>query len=128
MTWEGLNRRQFPRANFPCLIKIVHADRMDEAILTHTENISTGGAAVIIKKSLELFMTVKVEIDLMDGGELVMCGAKVVWTVRRKALEAHKPSFYDIGLEFLDLKDEFRARVARTVEHLVRFGHQTPMR
>ncbi len=128
MTWEGLNRRQFPRANFPCLIKIVHEGREDEAILTHTENISTGGAAVIIKKSLELFMSVKVEIDLMDGGELITCGAKVVWTVRRKALEALKPSFYDIGLEFLDLREESRSRVAHTVEHLVRFGRQTPMR
>ena len=127
MTWEGLNRRQFPRANFPCLIKIVHEGQGDEALLTHTENISTGGSSVIIKKSLELFMAVKVEVDLMDGGDIITSSAKVVWAVRRKAIEEQKPSFYDIGLEFLDLSEAARQRVARTVEHLVRFGRQTPL-
>ncbi|MEI8012837.1 MAG: PilZ domain-containing protein [Candidatus Omnitrophota bacterium] len=128
MTWEGLNRRQFPRANFPCLIKILREGQGDEAILTHTENISTGGSSVIIKKSLDLFLQVKVEVDLMDGGDLITTDAKVVWVVRRKAVEAQKPSFYDVGLEFLNLGEAARARVARTVEHLVRFGRQTPMR
>lgn len=125
MAWEGLNRRKFPRANFPCLIKILQEGKVQESILTHTENISVGGAAVIIKKNMDLFAPVLLEIDLMDGGELISCRAKAVWVVRRKALEAHKPSFYDTGLEFVDIKEEHRSRVDMAVEHLVRHGRES---
>ncbi len=128
MSWEGLNRRKFPRANFPCLIKIIHSGQSDETILSHTENISTGGACVIIRKSLEMFAPVKLEIDLMDGAELIACQAKVVWSVRRKATEANKPSFYDTGFEFVDISQDNRTRVAAAVEHLVRFGRATAYR
>jgi c-di-GMP-binding flagellar brake protein YcgR len=128
MTWEGMNRRKFPRANFPCLIKILDDKKAGEVILTHTENISVGGAGAIIKRSISLFEEVGLEIDLMDGGDLVVCKAKVVWSVRRKALEEHKPFYYDLGFEFLDIKDEPRGRIGRAVEHLVRFGRGTPIK
>ena len=125
MSWEGLNRRKFPRANFPCMIKVSSEGHEAEVFLTHTENISVGGACVIIKRSLDLFSPVFVEIDLMDGGESISCHAKVVWAVRRKAIEDHKPSFYDIGVEFLDLTTAYRMRIADTVEHLVQSGRGT---
>ncbi len=127
MTWEGLNRRKFPRVNFPCLIKLVRDGNPEEVILTHTENISIGGACVILKKNTELFSFVNVDIDLIDGGDIISCRAKVVWSVRRKAIEQLKPSCYDLGLEFIDIKDEERARVAQAVEHLVRSGRETRM-
>ena len=125
MTWEGLNRRKFPRANFPCLIKVLREGDPLEVILTHTENISLGGACVILKKAVDLFSFVNIELDLMDGGEIVACRAKVVWSVRRKAIESHKPSCYDLGLEFVDITEENRSRVGQTVEHLVRSGRET---
>jgi len=125
MTWEGLNRRKFPRATFPCLIKIIRPDHADEVILTHTENLSLGGTCVIIKKSCDLFTQVRVEVDLMDGGEPIRCRGKVVWSVRRKAVEENKPSFYDIGLEFLEVQPEDSARLRSVIEHLVRSGHET---
>ncbi|MBF0331927.1 MAG: PilZ domain-containing protein [Candidatus Omnitrophica bacterium] len=125
MAWEGLNRRKFPRVNFPCLIKIITEGKVEGSLLTHTENISIGGAAVIIKKSMELFAQVLIEIDLMDGSDPVSCYAKVVWVVRRKAIEAEKPSFYDIGFEFIDIREEQRNRVAIAVEHLVQHGRET---
>ena len=128
MSWEGLNRRKFPRAKFPCLIKIIDQGKLEEAVLTHTENISIGGVCVILRKAMPLFMEAGVEIDLMDGAEVIACRAKVVWAVRRKAIEEFKPSFYDVGFEFLDIKDELRARVGRAVEHLVRFGREAAYR
>jgi c-di-GMP-binding flagellar brake protein YcgR len=125
MAWEGLNRRQFPRANFPCLIKIFREGHADETILTHTENISIGGACVIMKNSIELFTPAAVEIDIMDGSETIACRARVVWAVRRKAIEERRPSCYDVGFEFLDIKEQDRSRVGQAVAHLVRFGHET---
>ena len=125
MAWEGLNRRKFPRANVPCLVKILHPGEADEAILTHTENVSLGGICVIIKRSCDLFTQVTVEIDLMDAGEPILSRAKVVWSVRRKAIEENKPSFYDLGLEFLDIRPQDSARLEKVIEHLVRSGHET---
>jgi c-di-GMP-binding flagellar brake protein YcgR len=125
MTWEGLNRRKFPRANFPCLIKVLHEGDPQDTLLTHTENISVGGACVILKKSVDLFSPVDIEFDLMDGGDIIACRGKVVWSVRRKAIESEKPSWYDLGLEFMDITPESRARVGQAVEHLVRGRRET---
>lgn len=119
MGWEGLNRRSFPRAKFPCLLKVIQRNGQ-ETILTHTENISSGGVCVIIKKHLEMFETVEMELDLMDGGEVFSCKSRVVWTVRRKATESVKPSQNDIGFEFLDIREQDRKRVERLVDHLVK--------
>ena len=47
MGWEGLNRRKFPRVMFPCLVKISRQGEPPEMILTHTENVSSGGVCVI---------------------------------------------------------------------------------
>jgi len=104
---------------FPCLIKIGRKGEAPEALLTHTENISVGGAGVIVKRHLEIFMPVSVDIDLLDGDDVVTCNGRVVWTVRRKATEEQKPSFYDTGVEFTDLKDLDRARLETMIARLV---------
>jgi hypothetical protein len=120
MAWEGLNRRKFPRVKFPCLVKIVHLGMAPEAILTHTENVSGGGLCVVIKKSLELFSEAGIEIDLMDGEDVILCKGRTVWAIRRKATEAVKPSFYDTGFEILDITEKDRKRIERVVEHFVK--------
>jgi c-di-GMP-binding flagellar brake protein YcgR len=128
MAWEGLNRRKFPRAKFPCLVKILKEGRAEESILTHTENISIGGVCVIIKRQLEIFSPLKVEIDLIDGDSVISCRGKAVWVVRRKALEDVKPLFYDTGIEFVDLSDADRVRIQKTVDFLVKNGHEAAYR
>ena len=67
MSWNGFNRRQFPRILYPCLVKIIGlGDTQQESILTHTENIGVGGICVIIKKEIPLFHPVHVEIDFLE--------------------------------------------------------------
>ena len=118
--WEGLNRRRFPRVVFPCLIKITRQNEPMETLLTHTENVSTGGVCVIVRKHLDIFMPVVIELDLLDSDDTIVCNGKVVWTVRRKAAEEFKPSFYDTGIEFRELDGVIRARLERMIEHLVK--------
>jgi c-di-GMP-binding flagellar brake protein YcgR len=120
MAWEGMNRRKFPRVKFPCLVKIVHQDKPAEAILTHTENVSGGGICVVIKKSLELFSPVTIEIDLMDSEDVITCKGRTIWIIRRKATESVKPSYYDTGFEFVDIREEDRKRIDLTVEHFLK--------
>ena len=122
MSWDGLNRRKFPRVIYPCLIKVTHAEAKEDLILTHTENIGVGGACVIIKKEVKLFTPVDIEIDLLDVDEHLRCRAKVVWSVRRKAVDPIKPLFYDIGVEFMGLGDQDQKRLQDTVARLVKGG------
>ena len=117
--WDGLNRRKFPRVNYPCLIIIRHPHSEPEVILTHTENIGVGGVCVIVKKNFQLFSPVELEIDLMDTGNHLKCQGKVVWVIRRKLTETTKPLFYDLGIEFSGMPEAEHKRLGEIVHRLV---------
>lgn len=121
MSWEGMNRRKFPRANYPCLL-IVRKNHSDspEAMLTHTENIGVGGVCVILKKDLRLFTPIELELDLLDTQKHIKCEGRVVWVVKRRDDLAAKPSFYDTGIEFVNLSQEDEKRIEAIVQRLIR--------
>lgn len=127
--WDGLNRRKFPRVNYPCLVVIRNDSEDDnDVILTHTENVGIGGICVILKKDVKLFSFVDLELDLLDLGEHIKCKGKVVWNVQRKGDEKTKPLFYDIGIEFESLSEEERQRMEAVVQRLVKNNQETPYR
>lgn len=123
--WDGINRRKFPRANYPCLL-IVRKDHSStpEAMLTHTDNIGVGGVCIILKKDLRMFTPVELELDLLDTQKHIKCSGKIVWVVKRRDDEATKPSFYDTGIEFTDLNKEDEKRIEAIVQRLMRLESQ----
>lgn len=120
MTWNGMNRRKFPRANYPCLLIVRKDHSSPDAILTHTENISIGGVCVILKKDLKMFTPLELELDLLDTQRHIKCDGKIVWVVRRVDTEEIKPSFYDTGIEFINLSKEDEKRVEAIVQRLAK--------
>ncbi len=116
--WEGLNRRKFPRANFPCLVVIRKGADDRDVILTHTENIGIGGVGVILKKEIKMFHTVDLELDLLDMGGYIRCKGKVVWSVQRKDGKKKKPLFYDIGIEYENLQEKDLKRLEEIIKNL----------
>jgi len=118
--WEGLNRRKFPRVNFPCLVIVRPDETHEDVILTHTENIGKGGICATIKKSVKISTPVRLELDLIDGHDHVKCEGKVVWVVRRKATDPKKPQFYDIGVEFVGIPLHHQKRIEETVNRLAK--------
>jgi len=126
--WDGLNRRKFPRVNFPCLVILKNMQNEAEALLTHTENIGIGGICVILKRQVKIFTPVEVELDLLDANNHIKCSGKIVWCVRRKSDEGKKPLFYDVGIEFADLKQDDHSRVEITVSNLEKKGLRTAYR
>lgn len=122
--WDGLNRRKFPRVNYPCLIILRHNHAGPEAMLTHTENLGIGGVCVILKKSIKLFTMVELELDLLDTGTHIKCEGKVVWSVQRKNPEEAKPSFYDTGVEFTNITIKDQQRVEEVVSRLTKLGQE----
>jgi len=118
--WEGLNRRQFPRINFPCLVVLNQSGSDNkETILCHTENVGSGGICIILKQPVKIFSEIALELDLQDMKEHIKCRGKVVWNVRRKSHEANKPLYYDLGVEFIDLTAEHQARLKDVIARLV---------
>lgn len=120
MSWQGMDRRKFPRVIYPCLVKIVDQDY--GPILTHTENIGMGGLCVTLKNEIKLFTPVDMEVDLLDLNEHIKPKGKVVWKVRRKAVEEIKPMFYDIGIEFMDMSKQDHDRLEKTLQILIAKG------
>lgn len=118
--WDGLNRRKFPRVNYPCLVVVRKDKDTSEVILTHTENIGIGGVCFTLKQNIKLFERVDLEIDLLDLGEHIRCKGKVVWNVQRKSNEKKKPLFYDTGIEFDDISVREQERLKEIVERLAK--------
>jgi len=127
-SWDGMNRRKFPRVYYPCLIVLRNAENEQESILTHTENIGVGGISAIIKKNLKMFSAVDLELDVLDLGGHIKCAGRVVWSIRRKEDDSKKPMFYDLGVEFVDLSDHDRARIEEIVKRIAKQGGLVPVK
>ena len=118
--WEGLNRRQFPRVNFPCLVVLNQAGSdHKETMLCHTENLGMGGICIILKQPVKIFSEVELELDLQDLKEHIKCRGKIVWNVQRKSNEANKPLYFDLGIEFIDLNPDYQNRIKAAIAKLV---------
>lgn len=121
VAWDGLNRRRFPRVKYPCLVVLRNETGSGGGvILTHTENVGVGGVCVILKQNIKMFSEVSVELDLLDLGDHIKAKAKVVWNVQRKNDEEHKPSFYDVGLEFIDLSNKDKSRLENIIQRIIK--------
>jgi hypothetical protein len=115
MAWEGVNRRGFPRVNYPCVVKIRRKGSA-EAFHTKTENIGCGGVCVILPKNIGLFSPAEMEVDLENGQGRIVCDGTVVWVVRRSEINKDSPNFFDTGIEFVNLKEEDSARIDKIVK------------
>lgn len=115
--WNGINRRKFPRAIYPCVITVKRKDSPD-ILSTHTENIGIGGICVLLPKDLGIFSPVEVQLDLLDGTPIVECDGTVVWIVSSKKEDKNHPSF-DTGIEFTNLKRKDESKIASIVEKVL---------
>ena len=125
MSWEGMDRRKFPRVMYPCMLKVISCDGNQEVLLAHTENIGLGGLCVTLKNEIKLFTPVDMEIDLLDMDEHIKAKGKVVWNVRRKSIEKIKPLFHDTGIEFTEMHKRDKDCLRKTLQLLIDKG--TPL-
>jgi hypothetical protein len=112
MIWQGIDKRRFPRAEYPCKVIVLRSD-LRETFSTHTENIGTGGICVILGKELPRFCPVEVLLYLKDKGGPVECNGRVVWMVQ-------EGGSFDVGIEFIDIKETDRLRIGKVVQECLR--------
>ncbi len=86
---------------------------------TFTENIGGGGICVVLDKELDLFGTARLKLYLMENEPPISCNGTIVWVVKRRI--GSKPTVHenDIGIEFVDMKDEDMERIRELVEQIL---------
>lgn len=114
--WQGVDRRKFPRANYPCRVMVLKKGR--EEFSTHTENIGQGGICVILKKGLDRFCPVELVLYLENGHPPLECDGRVVWVVRRQ-------EEFDTGIEFLNIKEKDIARIEKVVQKCLKLNQNS---
>jgi len=116
--WNGISKRKFPRANYPCNITVKRKDDSDK-VFTKTENIGIGGICVVLPKDLGIFAPVEVQLDLLDAQPIVNCDATIVWIVEKKQ---EKDKLYDTGIEFTNIKRKDSDRIVFIVDKILGNG------
>jgi hypothetical protein len=120
MDWNGVEKRRFVRANFPCKISIL--SKHQHIIETHTENIGAGGIRVIIEERLDIGSTVGLKIYL-EKEKPSACKGKIVWVVEKESNYRTGFFLYDTGVEFFDMKKTDTQLIDSFVEKIV-FGEK----
>ncbi|NQT28733.1 MAG: PilZ domain-containing protein [Candidatus Omnitrophica bacterium] len=113
--WNGVEIRNFIRANFPCKITI-HTPS-DHVLISHTENIGAGGVRVIIGEYLDISSLVGLEVFL--GGAQIICKGRIVWVVEKSGSEKREANIWDTGIEFYDIAERDRKVVESFVNTVI---------
>jgi len=117
--WDGVNRRKFARAEYPCLITVRKNTTPIQAVLTHTEDISIHGVRVLIREKIDPKSEVDLELDLKDTLATVLSKGTIKWIHEVASEEAGKSMHYDTGIEFMGLNNEDQERIKNIVQHLL---------
>lgn len=111
--WQGVDRRRFPRANYPCKIVVV---KKNKRFSTQTENIGLGGVCVILNEELDRFSEVELILFLKDKQPPIQCNARIVWTIKKSAATPRDKTEIDTGIEFVNLKEKDKLRIEKVIQ------------
>ncbi len=116
MDYQGIEKRRFVRAKFPCVISIhtLH----EHVITTYTENISAGGVRVVIEEKLETSSTVGLEIQINKN--TIVCKGRIVWVVDKESPYKKSIFYYDTGIEFYEIKEDDRHIIDDAIEEILK--------
>ncbi len=115
MNWDSRERRKFVRVKCPCEIRVRTPKK--RVISTNIENISAGGLRAFLKERLS--PSTIIEIDIYGiAKEAITCTARIVWVFTRKQPTPEDTPFYDTGMEFCDIKDDYIKEIKRLVAEI----------
>jgi len=113
--WSGINKRKFPRAEYPCKITVRRKDK-SVSLSSQTQNIGIGGICTVLPRDLGIFAPVEIQLDLLDNKPAVQCDGSIVWIVEQKQ---QKNKLYDTGIEFTTLKKNDTERIDTIVKKIL---------
>lgn len=101
----GSERRNFPRLNAPLFFRPRGLSMFHER---PAHNVDLGGVGIYSDDPVEVGSRLEIELLLPDGST-VTAGVEVVWA---EELPAGSAARYDVGLEFVQLRLEDKARLS----------------
>jgi c-di-GMP-binding flagellar brake protein YcgR len=106
---EGPEKRQFKRVRAPVYCRPMGLSlRFLQSKQQRPVDISLGGMRIYSDEAIAPGTKLELELFLPDASS-VTCKVEVVWI---EALGAQGPAKHDVGLKFIDIKPEDRARLA----------------
>ena len=115
MVWDDLNRRKSIRVDYPFTIHIYIPE--EPPISAYTENVNESGVGVTIMREVEVNSIVKLEIHTRQ--RLVECYGRIGWMKKRESKYVEGRFFFDVGIEFRDIKKEDRELIKDCIDRIV---------
>jgi type IV pilus assembly protein PilZ len=109
-------RRAFPRVEARFRVRF---GTVQDFVLEYAANISAGGVFVQSEHPPQLHTVVTVAMELPDGGNPVEAKGIIVHRVTPEEAKARK-SMAGMGVQFVDADDEFRERIDRAIEYILK--------
>ena len=112
-------KRKFLRVNYPCSITVWRGDGSSDVIMANTANISAGGICVYLNETLVLGSLLEIKIDNFFEGRALRCKGKIVRCQPDKHHKSDHQKYYEVAIEFLDMKVDQRDYLTGFVERLL---------
>ncbi len=84
-------------------------------LIADTEDLSAGGCCVALANELGLYTAVDVLLRLNDKTPPIPCRGKINWTMARVQQSIDSPTTYSTGIQFIQVAEEDRLRIAQAV-------------
>ncbi|MFH1767603.1 MAG: PilZ domain-containing protein [Candidatus Omnitrophota bacterium] len=113
--YNGAERRKYPRINF---IIVAYTDSKNDSLanMSATKNISAGGLCIFVDKEVAKDTVLSLKITLPNGNPPIDAKGKVVWNRPcTMAYLSKAANQFEVGIEFLDMKESDREAVAKYV-------------
>ena len=112
-------KRKFPRVNYPCSITVWRQDGTSDVVMANTANISVGGICVYLSEALMLESLLEIKIENFFEGSPLRCKGKVLRCQPDRANKSGYQKYFEIGIEFIEMKQDQRDYLAGFVERLM---------
>jgi len=115
MSWDGQERRRFPRAAYACRVVIDSSGKKIEAM---TENIGKGGIKIIIPEELAHSSVVGLELEI-EKGNPIKCEGTIMWVREVRGRVLNGSSIFNTGIMFTTISQDDRNKVKVLIEEIL---------
>jgi PilZ domain len=110
-----IDRRKYPRANYPCLLTIWLEEGLNETILANTSNIGVGGLYVRLNQRIDPGTKVDVQVNFPDTAAPYRCRGVVLRSMRASE------RIYNISIQFEPLNEFKHAFIEKKISEILAF-------
>ncbi|MBN3040785.1 MAG: PilZ domain-containing protein [Candidatus Omnitrophica bacterium] len=102
--WDGIDRRRFVRVKVYFKTNVSEKEKF--SISSFAEELSQSGIRISIKRELDVFSLVDLEIFLRE--EPIVCQGKVIWVKKVEGEHIEGGVIFDVGLKLRKISVEDR--------------------